>query len=247
MELHLRCLYLHDAEGRMLCTRESARRRPPRFHLGRTSVGNLWRFRDDLEPATLRGLARLAGREAPLGRGGPSEGEPPERSEALRRLLREHEEIRFEWCGPTYRFPVETPLDPRMKEASGRVPAPVAVAEGDEGLLERNFAHLVPDLMLRQPCFAVVLGGHAISLCCSVRLLTPGEPGSVGSAAEAGVETISAHRAQGHAARAVLAWTRAVQALEMEPLYSTSWTNLASRSVASRLGLIPYGEDFHLA
>src|SRR6266567_9646689 len=52
MELHVEALYRRTAEGRLLETREKDPVRAPRFFLGRTRQGNLWRFRDDV-PASL--------------------------------------------------------------------------------------------------------------------------------------------------------------------------------------------------
>ena len=257
MEQHLRCLYVHDGEGRIHSTREPSSPQPPRFHLGRTTLGNLWRFRDDLPPSLVRGLSRLAGKEPGLVGGWPEHGQPrpppPERIEALRSLLREHAEIEFEWRGPAYRFPQHTageaPED--SEEESGDAPAPVALALGDEELLERHFSDLLPELSLRQPCLAIVENGHAVSLCCSAR--SPGtsavaaEDCAASEASEARVETAPGYRGLGYATHTVAAWARSIQAQGLAPLYSTSWENRASRSVARRLGLIPYGEDLHIA
>lgn len=60
----------------------------PLFVLVRTRLGCIWRFREDLLGATIRELAKLAGREAPLG--WPLEAaRPPEREEPMARVLRE--------------------------------------------------------------------------------------------------------------------------------------------------------------
>ena len=271
MERHLRCLYVHDGEGRIHSTREPSSPRPPRFHLGRTTLGNLWRFRDDLPPSLVRGLSRLAGKEAALVGGWPEHGQPPppppERIESLRSLLREHGGIESEWRGPAYRFPADTSqatpdealdeapdetraLAAARPEVSGDAPTPVAVAPGDEELLERHFSDVLPELSLRQPCVALVEHGHAVSLCCCAR--SPGTSAVAAEAcvspeaAEASVETAPGHRGRGYATRTVAAWARSVQAQGLLPLYSTSWENRASRSVARRLGLIPYGEDLHI-
>jgi len=247
MELHLRCLYVHDTSGRMRASREPAGRRPPRFHLGRTALGNLWRFRDDLEPSLLRDLSRLAGREAGL----PADwsvcgSHPPERLEALRALLRERGGIASEWCGPAYRFPRR--IAAVGPEASGCAARLLAIEPADARLLERNFPDAIPDLSKRQPCIAVVEHGHAVSLCRCARSsgVIPDAVEPCG-AVEAGIETAPGHRGRGHAARAVAGWARAVRALGLEPLYSTSWQNRPSLRLAGRLGLIAYGEDLEIA
>ena len=233
MELHLRCLYTHDAQGRVSRQREPGGPRCPRFHLGRTRLGNLWRFRDDLPSDAIRQLARYAAKERPL----DSEHTPPERIEPIRRVLRETCEIAREWSGPAYRFP---DVIPEALDVS-RV---VAVRPGNAAVLARWFEGEIAQLALRQPCFAWVEEGHAVSLCHSAR------PRSVSGesdclASEAGVETAISHRGLGHAPAVVFAWAGAVRSQGGLPLYSTSWSNRASLSVARNLDLILYGEDFH--
>lgn len=248
MELHLRCLHEHDANGRLLRTRQPDGGPSPLFHLGRTRLGNLWRFRADLAPAIVRELARLAGREPPLAPGHP----PPERLEAMRSLLRSVGEVSSEWRGPAFCFPREIPREvpPRESRAAGGTgrdaPLLVEVVPGREYLLEPSFGDWIPELAARQPCFAVVEDGAAVSFCCAARPVAVAGA-SVCGAAEAGVETVAGHRGRGHAPRVVAAWARAVRARGGEPMYSTSWSNRASRAVAAKLGLHLYGEDLHLS
>jgi len=80
--------------------------------------------------------------------------------------------------------------------------------------------------------------GGVVALCHSARS-TPG-------AAEAGVETASAYRGRGFAGAVVSRWAVAVRAEGRVPIYSTQWTNHASRAVARKLGLMPFGEDYSI-
>ena len=80
--------------------------------------------------------------------------------------------------------------------------------------------------------------GEVVAVCHSARL-TP-------AAAEAGVETATAYRGRGFAGAVVLCWAQAVVAQGRLPLYSTNWTNHASRAVARKLGLTMFGEDFSI-
>jgi predicted GNAT family acetyltransferase len=77
--------------------------------------------------------------------------------------------------------------------------------------------------------------GEVVAVCHSSRSTLVG--------AEAGVETAPAYRGRGLAGEVVLAWATAVRVEGRLPLYSTDWSNLASRAVARKLGLAMYGED----
>ena len=95
-------LYRVDERGRLLAVRESpgADRPAPRFLLGRTRHGNVWRFRSDLDRDTVRELARLAGREPPLAAAASG---PPERLEPMRRVLGAAGPIQSERCSVVLR------------------------------------------------------------------------------------------------------------------------------------------------
>ena len=103
MALHQETLFTFDELGRMSARREPGRPPPPRFHLGRTRHGNIWRFgeREDSKIVTL--LARYAGKErliSELSTVPPA----PERIAAIRETLETGAGIRAEWRGPAYRF-----------------------------------------------------------------------------------------------------------------------------------------------
>ena len=81
-------------------------------------------------------------------------------------------------------------------------------------------------------------GDNAVAVCASVRITD--------AAHEAGVETVPAYRRCGYATRVVRAWADAVSSMGAKPLYSTSWANLASQTVAKRLGLVFVGNDYQI-
>lgn len=143
-------------------------------------------------------------------------------------ILRRHAPIERVWTGPAYRFPYG--IDPPANA--------VRLSGGNAGLLRRNFAKMVPELDSGQPCFAAIEDSQAVLICQSVR--------SSWRAHEAGVDTLETYRQRGYAVSAVAAWAIAVRGLDLVPLYSTSWKNLASQRLARRLGLIQYGVDYHL-
>ena len=117
-------------------------------------------------------------------------------------------------------------------------PEVIQVSPSTTHLLGPEFAWLADELEVRNPVMAVVVDGLAVSVCFSAR--------STRAAAEAGVETLPEHRGRRYAGVVTAAWAAEVQRQGRIPLYSTSWTNHASRRVAARLGLIQYATDFHI-
>lgn len=99
-------------------------------------------------------------------------------------------------------------------------------------LLTESFPYTKSILDERAPVVAVVSDGQAVSACYSAR--------KTRDAAEAGVATLGGYRGRGYAAASVGVWARAVFESGLTPLYSTSWDNQASRSVAAKLGLDAY-------
>ncbi len=130
------------------------------------------------------------------------------------------------WSGPAWRFPDELPA---------LAHAIIPITSDHDDLVRPVFPDLADALPWKRPCLAIVRDGKLASLCFSSRN-TP-------NAAEAGVNTIEAFRGHGFAPAVVAAWANAVRQEGRIPLYSTSWDNLASRSVARKLSLVPYGAD----
>ena len=226
LELHLRALFTHDARGRTL-TRNALHRDPaPRFFLGRTVDGNRWRFRHDLPDDLAARLEALAADEP-----APADLRTPPRHDArYRELLDAPAPAGEAWAGPAYRFPADLP--PHGAGIVRLTPANTGLLRG------ADVEPWLEDIGKSEPLIAVVRGGRAVSVCGSVRI-TP-------EAHEAGVETSAAARGHGFAVAVVAAWAGAVRELGAEPLYSTSWENNASQSVARKLGLIPYASDYWL-
>jgi hypothetical protein len=85
MALRVDALFASDARGRLLHPRwpGGEAEQPPRFVLGRTRHGHLWRFAADVPPACVAEIARLAALER-VDR--PLEA-PPERLEPIRAWL----------------------------------------------------------------------------------------------------------------------------------------------------------------
>jgi RimJ/RimL family protein N-acetyltransferase len=198
--------------------------RAPRFFLGRTRSGHLWRFRDDLPDSLARGLDALAAAEPVV----PDLPRVPACLTQFRDLLQTHEEIQHTWVGPAYSF-----LDDLSPPSQV-----VRITEENSHLLGEEFAWLRKEWAACEPALASVIDEQVVSVAFSSRITE--------RAAEAGVNTSEAFRGQGHATRVVAAWAIAVRAMGRVPLYSTSWSNQASQGVARRLGLRLYGVDLSL-
>ena len=223
MELQAEALYVHDAAGRLLRVNEPDGGPAPRLFLGRTLLGDVRRYRHDLPEATARELDRLLDAEPPAS----DLSVLPSAYERVRAVLAADAPIEDEWFGPAWRFPDELPDAGDAVLVGGR----------NAAVLEPYFGDELP-LGADQVCAAVVVGGAAVSLCLSSRV-TP-------RAHEAGLETVEAYRGRGYAVRAAAAWAAEVRRRGRIPLYGTSWENHASRAVARRLGLVPYGADLSL-
>jgi len=214
MRLHVEALFTHDANNRLLRGNEPSGAEAPRFFLGRTADGPVIRFRHDVDDETRHALEAAAlESEANVAR--------------FEEILARSAPVRNTWLGPAFSFP----------ESSESIDV-VHVTNDNAQVLEAFLRDWIADVRIGQPLFATLVGGHAVSVCCTVRRTS--------DAHEAGVETVPAFRGHGYAAQVVAAWARAVREGGQTPLYSTSWQNEASCAVARKLGLIQFGSDLHI-
>jgi RimJ/RimL family protein N-acetyltransferase len=223
IEIQVETLFGHDENGRLRYVNEPAGASAPRFFLGRTEAGNIWRFRHDLPEDVVRRLDALCASE-PV----PTDlREAPINLKSFESTLQRHRAIQQQWVGPAYRFPDDIHIPTNI----------VRITQENAALLRPGFTDMIPRLGFSQPCVAAVESGRAVSLCCSVRISSRAD--------EAGVETLRDYRGRGYATNVVAGWAMAVRELGRIPLYSTSWDNIASQRVASKLGLVLYGVDLH--
>lgn len=118
-------------------------------------------------------------------------------------------------------------------------PGPQVLRESVDGTrLHPLLAPWAPDIELSAPLVALLVAGVAVAVCGSVRITR--------RAHEAGVETAAPFRERGYGRAVVAAWAAAVRTLGAEPLYSTTWPNTASRTLARALGLESIGRDLHI-
>lgn len=226
LDIQIKTLFLLDHEGRLRCINEPDTPPAPRFFMGRTSDGHLWRVRYDL-PADVTDQLDALCRSEPHG---STLACRPEHYQAMRGVLAEHAPIVGEYRGPAYWIPADI-----------RVPTHVVLmSEATAHLVRETFPWLVPWLAnpANGPVTAVIEQGNAVSVCFCSRITD--------RAAEAGIETLEAFRGKGHATAAVAGWAAAVQRTGRIALYSTSWENHASQGVAKKLGMVLYGEDWSI-
>lgn len=228
MNIHVRALFTHDAESRLLCVNEPDNAIMPasRLFLGRTREGNVWRFRADLADELCKELDALCADEPPLNH---ELNELPRHFEALTRLLGSDLTVKNASNGLAYHFvEYETPSNHLLK-----------VTEDNAEVLHGGFEKLIEELPTWQPFVALVEENRAVSVCRSVRI-TP-------EAHEAGVETLPEFRGNGYAQEVTAEWAQLVRSSGATPLYSTSWENKPSQAVARKLGLKCYGVTFNIS
>ena len=227
MELHINTLFRGDPDERLRIVNELDAPPAPRFFMGRTQMGNRWRFRYDLPVDVVQQLERLCQAE-PVAADLTS---LPRNYQTITAVLHEHAPIQNQYRGPAYWVPDTL-----------QVPANVVlISETNAQLLQAGFSWLLPlpQQSVIGPIAAAVAQGIAVAVCFCSRI--PGQ------ATEAGVETMDAFRGKGYATAAVAGWAAEVRRVGIIPLYSTSWENHASQAVARKLGMVRYGEDWQIS
>lgn len=224
MRMQVEALFVHDANGHLLRINEPDPTNPaPRFFLGRTTSGNLWRTRADLLPELAAALDALAADEPVVS----NLREPPRYEDDYIQLLERYNPISNNNSGPAFTLPDLVPA-----------PTTVTLTQDNEHLAEAHFSWLLGALDDYAPVTVIVEDGAAVAACFCSRITA--------SVAEAGVYTEEAYRGRGYAAEVVRGWAAAVRASGRQPLYSTSWSNIASQQVVRKLGAVMYGVDYSL-
>jgi hypothetical protein len=224
---HIDVLFRIDGNGLLAGLNEPGNDPAPRLFLARGRETHRICFRADVSAETVEACRTIA-RDLPCWDG----GEPGSSFfDPLRAALAREAPIASETIGPAYRFGERVDL---------RIDADVRVIdETSAPLLERHFPYTRSVLAWRAPVAGIVVDGSVVSACFSARRGP--------TACEAGAATEEPYRGHGFASLVVAAWRDAVQSEGRQPLYSTTWDNLASRGVARRLHLVPYADTFSLA
>lgn len=215
--------FLVDTTGRLHSVNEPGDAyASPRFFMGRTPDGNIWRFRHDVPASVVVQLDALCDAEPVMA---DVTTQTPG-ADVIRTALQTHAPIEIEERGPAYLFPDDLPSPTDA----------VLIDNTNVQVLKKWFPWRgpLPTSFDFGPFAGTIVDGSAVSLCWCSRLALTG--------ANAGVETIEAFRGRGYAAQAVAAWAIAVRQRGLVPFYDTSWENRSSQAVARRLGMRRYGE-----
>ncbi|MHB6904008.1 GNAT family N-acetyltransferase [Streptomyces yunnanensis] len=148
------------------------------------------------------------------------------------RLLARHAPVTQSFVGPAFVVPDSTG-EPALPGITLRDCGPSTAS-----LFRETFPEVADSIAERQPTVAAFDGDLVVAVCCAAR--------NSGAAYEAGTETLPTHRGRGLAPALVTRWARQVRARGARPLYSTEWDNLASLSVARRLGMDQYAVNVNL-
>jgi hypothetical protein len=224
MAIRVDTLFRHDANGRMATHNDPDARPAPRAFLGWTAESYILRLGVTVPDAIADHVADVVRSHPPALRHGGN----PSLLQVLRGALTRHAPVTGEEAGPAFCFPEPAPTSAHA----------VQITEANVELVRESYPWLLTELREWWPCFAVVRDGKAVSVCFSSRIGT--------AAAESGVDTLEDYRGRGYASDVTSAWRAAIRASGREPLYSTSWENLASQAVARRLGLFMFGADVTL-
>lgn len=223
-DLQLETLFRLDREGRIRSTREPGGTSGPLFVLIRGTTHNAFAVHRDVAAAVAREVGALAREEAPALEAGAN---PIHRDRYLNLLAGEH--VNF---GPAFHFPDAIPVP--------AAPSDPVLPVTDETMLGCHFSGWrVGEIAAgRAPVMGMWEDGFPVSVAFCARRSS--------RAAEAGVETARTYQGRGYGPRVTATWAEAVRASGKIPLYSTSWSNIASLAVAKKLGLIPYASDWSI-
>ncbi|MEK8129232.1 GNAT family N-acetyltransferase [Paenibacillus filicis] len=217
MQIQAEVLYVHDQAGRITTINESTHQPAPRLFWGQTAAGRMVRFRSDVPNRFIHDILQSM-----------DQGDSTEQLANVIQALEKDQKMKGLWIGPAFAF----------HEPTRDYTEATLVTEDNQYCLEPGFPTLLSELKFRGPCFMITENNMAVSVCYSAR--------SSDKAAEAGVETLKDYRGNGYAMRVASSWAQAIRRSQRIPLYSTSWDNYSSLSIARRLRLHLYGTDISI-
>ncbi|MGV3466358.1 MAG: GNAT family N-acetyltransferase [Heyndrickxia sp.] len=217
MKLHVNVLFQHNVENRITYVNEPPHDEAPRFFFGGTKDGRVIRYHSKLSERVMKEINKVMDSDT-------------NRSIAeIIRILNKDQEIESVEMGPAYIFP----------DVKSRKTSAIKLTSSNKGILLPHYSYTYEEFELRQPCYAIVQNDMVVSLCCSAR--------QTDAAAEASLFTMEEYRGRAYGGEVANAWAAEVQRQGKVALYSTSWDNFSSQSVAEKLNLRRYGTDIHIS
>lgn len=218
MECHVEVLYKHDEIERITHINELPHDIAPRIYIGTTKIGRIVRYSNRLREDLVKDLDEVINTSLNI-----------ELAEIIN-ILHKCEQLNNVWIGPAYVFP---------KLIEQKSICAIQITQSNKELLKPNFPFTYDELEYKQPCYAIVQHNKAVSICCSAR--------QTSMAAEASLYTLEAYRGKRYGVEVSNAWAADIQNQGRIALYSTSWDNFSSQSVAKKLKLIQYGTDINFS
>lgn len=218
MEIQTEVLFKIDHLKRITEINESTDLIAPFFFLGRTKEGNVIRFNKtfpDHHKIKIFEVVNNNQNNIELGN--------------LIMNVSKLKQISKIWMGPAYVFP----------ENFNMTSNAIKITNDNKELLRMGFPNLIQHFEKRQPVYAIIQNGIAVSVCCSARKSSRG--------AEASVETLDSYQGCGYGTSSVIAWANEIRKAALYPLYSTAWDNFSSQTIAKKLNLYKYGVDLHIS
>ncbi len=222
MENRMFALYVHNEANRLVSVNEPDTNQPtPRFVIMRSAEHILWRVKHDESDDTIAKLEKLIKSEPPT-----SDFTIPLKYEAeYLGILEQNKPIKSIRSGPAYTLPELPPTENTVQITAHNAP-----------LVKKHFPYTVEILDFRSPVITMIEDEIAVAVCFSAR--------KTQTVAEAGVFTVEGYRKKGYAYKVVRDWAIAIRKMGIEPIYSTSYDNIASQSIANKLGAIQFATDF---
>ncbi|WP_419881606.1 GNAT family N-acetyltransferase [Peribacillus sp. B-H-3] len=218
MEIQADVLFKKDNSGRMTELNEPIFSPAPLFFLGRTREGSILRFSVSFPKIILNEVIKMVNQNS----------ENPDIGKIVS-CINKVNDISNIWMGPAYIFP----------EDFNRISSATKITNENKGALLSHFPNLLIQFEWRQPIFATIENGKAVSVCCSARMNE--------KAAEASVETLEEYRGKGYAMECTIAWAKEIHKKGCHALYSTAWDNFRSQAIAKKLNLYQYGMNLHMS
>lgn len=218
----VQALYILDDKNRLLTVNEpDTDQITPRLYIMRTRYKVYCYFHYDVPEATITKLEKLISEEPLIA----DFRQPLKYHEQYITILEKDAPISTIRPGPAYTLPEHS--------SSGKT---VRITNKNQGLLATHFPWTLQQFVFRSPIVAIVEDNVAVAVCFCAR--------KTDKVAEAGVYTMEDYRKRGYAEAVVRDWSIALRETGRMPLYSTSHDNIASQSVARKLGATEFATDF---